>query len=164
MEINGHWEAIRAVFRDAFKSSLHYAIATVNADGTPHVTPIGSLILEADHKGFYCEEYPRTMTKNLENNQRVCVMAVNAGKWYWLRSIFRGRFSKPPGVRLMGTVGERRRATEEETARWLKRVRPLRRFKGYNLLWSNMRTVREITFDSFEPVRAGAMTRGLWGD
>ena len=163
MEINDHWDTIRHVFRAAFKSTMHCAIATVNEDGSPHITPIGSLVLQGKNKGFYCEEYPRTMVKNLETNQRVCVLAVNSGKWYWLRSIFRGRFAKPPGVRLMGTAGRRRKATEEETAMWLKRVQSFRPFKGYDLLWSNMTTVREITFDSFEPIRAGAMTRGLWG-
>ena len=162
MEIKHHWDDIRRVFKDALQSTQHYAIATVNEDGSPHITPIGSLFLQKNNKGFYCDEYPRTMNRNLEKNQRVCVLAVNSSGLYWFLSLFRGRFDKPPGVRLMGTVSERRKATDEEKAMWLKRVRPFRWFKGYKILWSNMNHIREITFDSFEPVRAGAMTRGLW--
>jgi hypothetical protein len=35
-------------------------------------------------------------------------------------------------------------------------------FKGHDLLWSRLKYVRDVTFDSFEPVHAGLMTRGLW--
>ena len=29
-------------------------------------------------------------------------------------------------------------------------------------MWKNMRMVRDIHFDSFEPVLMGEMTKGLW--
>jgi predicted pyridoxine 5'-phosphate oxidase superfamily flavin-nucleotide-binding protein len=45
MEIGKHWETIRTIFEEAYKSCSHFAIATVNEDGSPHVTPIGALIL-----------------------------------------------------------------------------------------------------------------------
>jgi len=162
VDIKDHWGTIRKLFMDAFWSSQHYAIATINEDGSPHITPIGSLVLLKGNRGFYCEEFPQTMTKNLARDQRVCVMAVNSGRWYWLKSLFRGRFATPPGVRLMGRVGEKRKATEEERALWLKRVRPLRWLKGHDLLWSDMRYIREIRFQTFEPLSTGVMTRGLW--
>ena len=161
MNINGHWKSIRKVFREAFRSALHYAVATVNEDGTPHITPIGSIVLQNEYRGFYCEEYPRTLPSNLKVNQRVCILAVNSSKWYWIKSIFLGKFASPPGVRLMGRAGERRKATDEEMDAWLRRVRPLRWFKGYDLLWSNMNYIREITFDAFEPIQAGKMTKDL---
>jgi hypothetical protein len=164
MDINGHWERIRKVFRDAFRSSLHYAVATVNEDGTPHITPIGSIVLQDGNRGFYCEEYPRKLPRNLKVNQRVCILAVNSSKWYWVKSLFLGKFSSPPGVRLMGRAGERRKATDEEMGAWLRRIRPLRWFKGYDLLWSNMHYIREITFDAFEPIQSGKMTKDLWLD
>ena len=58
MEIGKHWETIRAVFEEGFKSCSHFAVATVNEDGSPHVTPIGALILREDQTGFYFEENP----------------------------------------------------------------------------------------------------------
>ena len=45
------WNLIRPIFDNAFKSCMHYALATVNEDGSPHITPIGSLILRADLSG-----------------------------------------------------------------------------------------------------------------
>jgi len=59
-------------------------------------------------------------------------------------------------------VGERRQATPAEIALWRKRVGWTRWLNGHQLLWGNLRFVRDIHFDSIEPVRLGAMTRGLW--
>ena len=44
MEIGKHWKTIQTLFEHS-RSSLHYAVATVNADGFPHITPIGLLFL-----------------------------------------------------------------------------------------------------------------------
>lgn len=158
------WDSIGKIFRDAFKSSFHYSIATVNEDGSPHVTPIGSLILLSDRRGFYFEEYVSTLSRNLKRDKRVCVMAVNTGKWALIKSFFLGRFIAPPGVRLMGTAGELREAIPEELARFRKRVRKYRLFKGHDLLWSRLRYVREISFHAYEPVRIGTLTRQAWGE
>lgn len=162
MKIENHWDTIRQIVQEAFKTSQHYAFATANEDGTPHITPIGSLILRGNKTGFFFEEFPDKMRKNFKNNKRVCVLAINAGKFYWLKSLLKGRFAHPPGVRLMGTVGERRKATEEEIAAWQKRVRFAKGLRGYSLLWKNMNWVRDIHFDGFEPVHVGKMTAGLW--
>ena len=67
-----------------------------------------------------------------------------------------------PAVRLMGSMGKKREATEEEVAMWQNHVKIAQGTKGYDLLWKNMRTVRDIYFDSFEPVSCGEMTQGLW--
>ena len=162
MEIGANWETIRNLFRNSFLSSLHYAMATTNADGSPHVTPIAALILREDRTGFYFEVYTDKMSKNLSKDRRVCVMAVNSDLLFWARSFMEGKFDVPPAVRLGGTVGERREATQEEIAVWRERVEFAREMKGYDLLWKTMRYVRDIYFDSFEPVYLGAMTAELW--
>ncbi len=162
MQINDNqWAQIQSIFEDAFNSSFHFAIATVNKDGSPHVTPIGSLMLLEDRKGFYFEEYASNLSRNLQHKKRVCVMAVNSNKWTLLKSFFLGKFLIPPGVRLTGTAGERREATAEERELFKKRVKHYRMFKGYDLLWSKLRYVREIHFDAYEPIRIGALTRGI---
>ncbi len=159
-----HWDTMREIFKDAFNSSFHYAIATVNKDGTPHVTPVGSLMLGEDRKGFYFEGYVSGLSRNLQHNKRVCILAVNSGKWSLLKSFFRGRITSPPGVRLMGTASERREATEQEMEQFRRRFRLFRPFKGYDLVWGKLRYVREIHFDSYEPVRIGALTRAVWNE
>jgi hypothetical protein len=164
MDIDQHWSTIREVVNQALKSTHFCAVATVNPDGSPRISPIGSIILGEKGKAFYFEEFPKNMRQNLRQDQRICVLAVAGGFWFWLKSLFRGRFATPPGVRLIGRAGARRRATEEEVNRWQKRVRPFRRFKGYKLLWKDMRHVRDVTFDDFEPLRLGPMGRGLWED
>ncbi|MBN2463034.1 MAG: pyridoxamine 5'-phosphate oxidase family protein [Dehalococcoidia bacterium] len=162
MEISTHWETIRKIFDEAYKSCSHFAIATVNDDGSPHVTPIGALFLRMDQTGFYFEEYPSKMPENLKRNPRVCILAVNADKLFWARSLMDGKFSAPPAVRLMGTVGELREATSEESAAWHKRIALAKGLKGYRLMWERMGRVRDIRFESFEPVYLGKMTGGLW--
>ncbi|MFC1532764.1 pyridoxamine 5'-phosphate oxidase family protein [Thermodesulfobacteriota bacterium] len=163
MEIKDHhWKEIRRLFRSAFKTSLHYSLATVNSDGSPHITPIGSVVLRDDKTGFYCEGFPRNIPTNLQSNPRVCVMAVNAGKRFWFMSLFRGRFDSPPGVRLIGRAGEKRKGTDQELTQWQKRIRPLKKLKGYDLLWKDLNYVRDLYFDGFEPIHAGLMTKGLW--
>jgi hypothetical protein len=164
MEIGNHWKTIQLVFEQSLNSSLHYAIATLNEDGSPHITPIGALFLREDHSGFYFEVFSINMRTNLDRDQRVCVLAVNSSLFFWQSSFFVGRCETPPSVRLMGTVGQRREATEEEAARWRKHVEFAQGTKGYDLLWKDMRFVRNMYFDSFEPVHMGEMTRELWKD
>ncbi len=89
-------------------------------------------------------------------------MAVKTSKWLLLKMLFLGKFTEPFAVRLMGTAGERRTATEEEVSLFLKRVAPYRLFKGHDLLWGNLRHVRDITFDSIEPVHVGRLAGGSW--
>jgi len=158
MDINTDWPAIKRLFKRSFSSSFHYAISTVTKDGEPHVTPIGSLILGAPGQGVYFEEFPSRLPENLENNSQVCVLAVNSGRWFWLRSLIKGRFGEMPAIRLYGKAGKLREATETENALWQKRVRSVRFTKGHELMWQRMGTVREIEFTGVESVHIGQMT------
>jgi len=161
MEIANNWDTIRKVFDEAWKSCLHYAVASVGKDGTPHVTPIGGLYLRDDQTGFYFEEFPSRLPENLKSNSRVCIMAVNADKIFWSKSLLEGKFDSPPGVRLIGTVGERRPATPGEIEAWQKKVGFAKAMKGYKIMWENMSHVRDIKFESYEPIYLSQMTEGL---
>jgi predicted pyridoxine 5'-phosphate oxidase superfamily flavin-nucleotide-binding protein len=161
MNIGNHWKTIQMVFEQT-RSTMHCAMATISKDGFPHITPIGSLFLRDNGTAFYFDEFPVHMCRNLENNPRVCILAVNSDPKFWTKSLMDGKFETPPGVRLMGSVGEKREATEEEIAAWQNHVKLARGTKGYDIMWKNMRTVRDIYFNSFEPVLCGAMTHGLW--
>ncbi len=152
MEINENWPLIKDVFNSAFKSSFHFAIATVSADGEPHVTPIGSLILRAPGEAIYFEAFTQRLPAHIRHNDRVCVLAVNSSWWFWIKSLLIGRFSKPPSLRLYGHVGEARPASEVE----------LRGTRGHALMWQGMTKVREIHFTRMEAVHIGEMTRRLW--
>lgn len=162
MELRDNWPQIKATFDSAIATSLHCAIASVSAAGQPHITPIGFIFLRDDFSAFYFEEYPHTLRENLMHNRRVCLSLVNSGKMFWLRSLLRGKFTAPPGVRLMGVAGERRRATEQEKAQYLARVKPFRRLRGYDLIWRDLSHVRDIQLESFAPVVYPKMTEGLW--
>jgi hypothetical protein len=161
-ELEQHWPTIRQVFGVARRSSMHFTIASINSDGTPHVSPIGSIFLTEPGRGFYFELFTRNLPRNLQQNQRICVMAVNSGKFFWLRSLFQGAFPQPPAIRLLGFAGNRRKATPEEQEQGRRMVAAVRFFKGYDLLWRKVDYVRDLFFDGFVPVRLGAMTKSLW--
>jgi hypothetical protein len=163
MDILPHWTVICDVVERTLKTKGFCAMATVNPDGSPHVTPIGSLFLHSPGKAYYFEKFPKVMRRNLDQCPQVCVLAVHGGFWSTMASLFRGRFTTAPGVRLMGRAGEQRPATAEEERLWRERIKAFRWLKGYDLLWGEMSHVRDIRFDSFEPVRVGLMTRGIWG-
>jgi len=165
MDRERKWTTIRAIVDQTLKTTNHCAVATVNPDGSPHVAPIGSLVLLEAGKGYYFEKFPIATRANLEKDQRLCILATPRGFLPFLKALFQGRYETPPGVRLVGRAGIRREATAEEVQRWQDQVRPFRFFrslKGYKLLWGDMRFVREVTFESFEPLRLGPMTHGLW--
>jgi hypothetical protein len=62
----------------------------------------------------------------------------------------------------MGSAEKKREATEEEIAMWQDHVKLARGTKGHDLMWKNMRRVRDFYFYSFEPVLMGEMTQDLW--
>jgi uncharacterized protein len=156
------WEIIRRLFVRTLLTSFHYAVATVNADGSPHVTPIGSLILRDKGKGFFFEEYLGATARNFQTDKRICVLAVNTSHWMFLKALFLGRYTAPEAIRLAGTVGEKHEATPEEMKLFRRRVGRYRFLKGHGLLWGRFRFVRDVTFDAALPVNAGVMTAGLW--
>jgi uncharacterized protein len=154
MDLHADWDEIRHVFARTFYAS----IATVDADGCPHVTPIGSLVLDREPgRGFWFELFTREMPKNLDARSRFCAMAVDTRLRLWGRALLAGRFPVAPGVRLLGTAGERRAATEREIELFRRRVRPLRFTRGYDLLWREVSRGREVRFDQVLPLRLGAM-------
>jgi hypothetical protein len=155
------WNLVRRGVTDAFRSSLHCSVATLNEDGSPHLTPIGSVLLTEVGRGIYFEIFTTQLARNLERDPRLEVMAVHGGKGFWLSALARGRFSRPPGFRLSGRAGPRRPATAEEQCRWRRTVRRLRRLRGHDLLWGQLTHVRDLTFDAVTPVRVGALTGHL---
>ena len=161
MDIHENWADVKAIFKASYKTSFHYAVATVNENGEPHVTPIGSLMLGEPGFGFYFEKFTRQLPRNLDNNKQVCILAVNSSQWFWLKSLFGGRFASFPAIRLYGTAGEARPADEREIALWRNQVKQVKFTKGHALMWGEMTRVREIAFTRIEPVHIGEMTHGL---
>lgn len=162
MDIHNNWNDIKHLFKAAFNASSHFSMATVSENGEPHITPIGSLILGKPGHAFYFEKFPRHLPDNLKHNRRVCVMAVNSSKWFWLKSLMAGRFATLPAIRLHGKAGDLRKATDKEVSLWQKRVKSARFTKGHALMWRSMGKVRDIEFTQLEPVHIGEMTRGTW--
>jgi len=162
MDLITNWKEVKSLFKKSFKSSFHFAIATVNENGEPHVTPIGSLILGNPGRGFYFEKFTQHLPRNFGNNNQVCVLAVNSSRWFWLKSLIGGKFTSPPAVRLHGVVGDLREASDKEIALWQNRVKPVRFSKGHAIMWRSMSMVREIEFSRIEPVHIGEMTRHSW--
>ena len=162
MDLKHHWPEIRRVLDRGQASTIYCSLATINADGTPNITPIGTVFLRDDCTGYYFDHYAVTLGTNLDANPNICVMAVNAGRLYWFRSFLLGRFDSPPGVRLYGKAHPRRRATPQEAAEIEARVRPTKWLKGSRMLWSNFTHVRDIEFTSFRPVSYPVMMQGLW--
>jgi len=122
LNVESNWKLIRRLFSRSFSSSLHYSMATVTPDGLPHVTPVGSLMLREPGDAVYFEEFIQRMPLNIANNQHVCVLAVRSGLLFWLWSLIRGEFRTPPAIRLQGTAGAARPATEEELRAWHRRA------------------------------------------
>ena len=155
-----HWEGISMLYRQCLKSNTYVSVASVDANNVPTVSPIGSLLLNRDGTGFFFEKFTSSIAKNTVENPHICVLAVNSSFWYWLTSLFKGKFPIYPSIKLYGRVGEKREAKPEEKVRFLKRVKAAKGTKGYTLLWEGMSQVREIDFYHFETTKLGAMTKG----
>lgn len=148
------WTDIKSMFA----RQKCFSIGTVDEDGTPRVSPIGSVALDDEGHGHYFEHFPKTMRNNLDRDPRLCIMATRGGLMYWVRSLWRGAFPAQPALRLVAEAGPRRKATDEEKARWVAQVRPFRRLKGHDMLWGGMEYVRDFTVVRVEPVGLGKMT------
>jgi len=157
MKIIKDWNTIKQHISDSFKSSLHVSIATVNKNNIPTITPIGTLFLNNNQTGFYFEKFSSGLTSNVENNNKVCVLAVNSNRFFWLKSLFYGQFKKPPALKLYGELGEKRKATEAEKHALSRRMRFTKSLKGNQYLWSDMEFVREIRFNNVESIKLGKM-------
>lgn len=161
MNIDKDWPLIQDVFESGIRSSKHCAIASVDRHGRPHITPIGFIFLRDDRTAFYFEQYTKALPANFEHSKNVCLMTVNSGLSFWLRSLWRGRFLSYPGIRLHGEVGELREARPEELARLEARIGGARHLRGGKLIWSGLNNVRDIKLTSVDPVKYPRMMAHL---
>ena len=160
MDLEADWNTIRHVFESGVRSSKHSAIGTVDADGNPHITPIGFAFLRDDRTAYYFEQYPKRLPLNLETHKNVC-MAVNSSPSFWLRSLLRARFLSHPGIRLYGEAGTLRPATAPELAQLNARIGLAKHLPGSKLIWSGLKAVRDIKLTAVEPVRYPRMMEHL---
>ncbi|MEZ5039612.1 MAG: hypothetical protein R2828_06960 [Saprospiraceae bacterium] len=160
--IQKEWNRIRRHFHESRRSNSHFVLTVVDNEGYPRPIPIGSFMLNNEPSGFFFEQFTSSFARFGEVGQRVCVLAVNTNKWFWLKSILWGRFERPPAIRLYGRLGERRQATAEEKVRFQRLVQPVRQTKGYKLMWKDMNMVRELSFERAEGAMIGKMTASLW--
>ncbi len=158
------WLDICRTVNRGLRSSLHCSIATINKDGSPHLAPIGSVRLfesGPQRRGLFFEIFATTQAKNLERDPRFTLLAVDSSLDFWIESMTGGSFQQPPGIRLAGTAGVRRLASEEEIQHFQRFTKPLSHLKGHDMLWGNTKWVRELHFDRVEPLRVGQMTKHL---
>ncbi|WP_051445061.1 pyridoxamine 5'-phosphate oxidase family protein [Desulfocurvus vexinensis] len=125
------------------------ALATVGEDGVPQVTPIGSVVLTAEGRGFYFEDDAAVLPGSLERAGEVAILAVG-GAGGWLRRLVRGALPGGPALRLRVRAGRRRAATGAERAL---------RLSGAGLLGRGVRFVREFTVQGVTPVHLGALLK-----
>lgn len=158
MDINADWKHIRKHFNNSFSQNLFIPIGSVDSDNNPTLTPIGSLFLNNNQTGFYFEKFPTKLPLHAKSNPNICALAVNSSKWFWLKSIIKGKFKTNPGIKLFGTLGERRKATEKEISRLNRRMKSTKGLRGNIYLWKKMDYVRDITFTKVETINLGIMT------
>lgn len=161
MDLHQDWDVIKTVFSEALSSNRHCTIGSVDANGNPHITPIGFVFLRDDKTLYYFEQYSKNLPLNFKTNRNVCVSLVNSGAKFWLSSLAKGRFASFPGMRFYGEVGDTRQAWPDELAGLRKRIGPLQYLKGGRLIWSGLETVREIRLTGVEPVRYPRMMEHL---
>ena len=158
------WRQVQRTLARTQRSSLHCAIASISADGHPHVSPIGSLRLGEPAKGTYLDVFNVQLGRNIDQDPRITVLAVDSSPTTWLRGLVEGRFPNPPGVRLVGTASPSRPATQQEIDRFRRSVRPTLLTKGGRALFGQVGRVktRDLTFTGVIPVRASTLTSHLW--
>ncbi|WP_347957039.1 pyridoxamine 5'-phosphate oxidase family protein [Gordonia aichiensis] len=152
------WTAARRVVHRAIRSSLHCSITSLNADGSPHVTPIGSFLPTSKGRGIYFDAFNKQLAANVDRDPRVTILAVDSGPVMWAKSLLRGHFVSAPGIRLVGTVGEQRESTEREVQRFHDLVGPLLKTKGGVRMWGSLPLARDVVIESIEPIHMGPMT------
>jgi uncharacterized protein len=158
------WRTARAVVHRTRTSSLHCAIASVDADGCPHVTPIGSVMLGEPGQAVYLDVFNVALGRNLDRDPHCAILAVDSRKLTWARALLTGRFDVAPGVRLVGTVSPAREASSAEVERFGRSVRSAMRTRGGRQMWGNTSRLqaRDVTVTGVVPVRIPGMTSHLW--
>lgn len=161
MDLKKDWLLIQSIVESGISSSKHCSIASVDVDGNPHVTPIGFVFLRNDGTAYYFEKYSKQLPINYATNRNVCLMAVNSSFVFWFKSLLKGRFESFPGVRLHGVVGDSRKATPAEIAGLKRRIGAAKFLSGAKQIWSDLETVRDISFHRAEPVMYPKMMQHL---
>ncbi len=160
--IQNNWDTLKKDFIGCQKSSQGLVqIASVDEKGIPNMTPIGSLFLGENKQAFFCNRFPQNLNQNLKTNNQICAIAMNGSNWFWLKSLFKGKFDNCPGIKLYGRISRKRKIEPEEKEKWERQVRTFRFLKGYDLLWKDMMYASDIHFESFEYLNAGKMTDKL---
>ena len=157
MEINDH--LFKKTIKPLFSQAVFCSLATVNAEGIPHVTPIGSVVLNNKNHGWFFQKFTKNIPKNIDHCPYATVMAVNDGKWFWLMSLLKGQFKSPPAMRLLVRLGELRPATVAEAQKFKRRVSLFKHTKGYAMMWQDMAQIREFDIIEYKPIYIGKMTR-----
>lgn len=152
------WEKIVKYYDELKQISM---IGSVNNMGQPNVTPIGSLILKGDCSGYYFDLFTRELSDNLDQNPNVCVLLVQTGKLFWFRSLYADEYKRPPGMKLLGSAGNRREASTEEIELLRNKIKTLKMLKGYHTIFGNLSYVRDIRFTDYFMINAGKMTFDL---
>lgn len=161
MERLTEWNKIRKHFNKSFSSNFHVSVASVDLENNPTVTPIGSMFLNDNQTGFYFEKFPSKLPKHAKSNPSICILAVNSGRFFWIKSLFKGVFFDYPGIKLFGVLGQKRRATQKEINRLNRRMKVTNGLKSNTYLWKKMEYVREIKFIRAEKINIGKMTEKL---
>jgi uncharacterized pyridoxamine 5'-phosphate oxidase family protein len=161
MDIRINWPEIRKHFNKFLRTNFHVSLASVDKDGKPTVTPIGSLFLNNNQTGFYFEKFPTKLPENSKDRKNICILGVNSNTFFWLTSLLKGKFNSHPAIKLYGQLGDKRKATDIEIKRLNTRMRATKWLKGNNYLWGKMEYVRDITFTKAEKINLGKMSENL---
>lgn len=161
MNIISDWDKIREHFNKSFRSNFYVSVASVDSENNPTVTPIGSMFLNDNQTGFYFEKFPSKLSEHAKENPNVCLLGVNSGTLFWLKALFKGKFSSYPAIKLYGKLGVKRKATEKEIKRLNRRMKTTNGLKGNTYMWKKMEYIREIKFTKVEKIYLGKMTNQL---
>lgn len=138
------------------------AIASKTETNELHLTPIGSVSLMKNMgRGFFMVKFTKELPKNLKANPDFVILATRIDTWFWLKSLFKGKFERPPAYRLKCRITTpTRSATLEEKDRFNRKVRPLMFLKGAKYLWSGMSVIQEFEVIDINSVKLGQMSAG----
>jgi len=149
------WKEIVKYFSGMKQTSM---IGSVNSMGQPNVTPIGSLVLRDDHSGYYFDLFTKGLSENLDQNSNVCVLFAQTGGLFWFQSLLANQCKKPSGIKLIGSAGNRRKASTEEIEMLRNKTKYLKMLKGYHTIFGNLSYIRDIAFTDYFMLNTGKMT------
>lgn len=131
------------------------ALAVVTEDGVTRVTPIGTVFLTGEGRGFYFEDDPALIPGNLERAEGLAIVAVAGTRESCLGRLMGHGLPCPGALRLKVHAGRRRLATGPDHALWRALTRPGAWLRCR--LKRGMRFVREFTVEGVAPIHLGAM-------